>query len=58
MCVAPQGIGVESLEARNDMQRAADMGVADMGNDVVLRLAEQMKNLDTSIVVTGLRPIR
>ena len=58
MSVARTGVGVESLSARNDMQRAADMGVADVGNDLVLKLADQMKDLDTSIVVTGLRPIR
>lgn len=54
----PHGTELGELTARDDMQRAADMGVADLGNEVVLRLAEQMKELDTSIVVTGLRPVR
>ena len=54
----PHGTGLDQLSARNEMQRAADMGIADLGNEVVLRLAEQMKDLDTSIVVTGLRPVR
>ncbi len=54
----PHGTALAELSARDDMQRAADMGVADLGNEVVLRLAEQMKGLDTSIVVTGLRPVR
>lgn len=54
----PLGSGLDALSARNDMQVAADMGVGDLGNDVVLRLTEQLKDLDTSIVVTGLRPIR
>ena len=55
---APNGTPLDSLQARDDMQTATDMGVADVGNDVILRLAEQMRDLDTSIVVTGLRPVR
>ena len=55
---APHGTAVDRLSAKKDMQKAADMGVADLGNDLVLRLAEQMKDLDTSIVVMGLRPMR
>ena len=55
---APNGSELEKLTARDAMQRAADMGVADLGNEMALQLAEQLKELDTSIVVTGLRPIR
>lgn len=55
---AAKGETFDGLAAKDEMQRAADMGVADLGNDLVLRLAEQMKDLDTSVVVTGLRPIR
>lgn len=58
VALEPRGTGIDQLSARDEMQRAADMGVADLGNEVVLRLAEQMKELDTSIVVTGLRPVR
>lgn len=54
----PHGSELDQMSARNDMQVAADMGVSDLGNDVILRLTEQLKDLDTSIVVTGLRPIR
>ncbi len=54
----PNGTGFEELSARRDLQVAASMGVDDLGNDLILRLTEQLKDLDTSIVVTGLRPIR
>ncbi len=58
LAFAPGGTSFDGLSAKDDMQLAADMGVADLGNEVVVRLAAQMANLDTSIVATGLRPIR
>lgn len=58
LAVAPNGTDLESLSAKADLQRAANVGNYDYGNDLIVRLFEQMKYLDTSIVVTGLRPIR
>ena len=58
VAVAPNGAGLNSLSARNDLQRAAHIGLFDYGNDMMQRLFEQMKYLDTSIVVTSMRPIR
>lgn len=56
--VAPNGASLNSLSARNELLRAAKVGLFDYENDMMHRLFEQMKYLDTSIVVTGLRPIR
>jgi hypothetical protein len=58
LAVAPNGADLNSLSAKSDMQRAAGVGLYDYNNDLIIRLFEQMKYLDTSIVVTGLRPIR
>ncbi len=58
VAVAPNGADLNSLSARNDLQQAAHVGLFDYGNDMMQRLFEQMKYLDTSIVVTSMRPIR
>gem|GEM_PF-1505168 len=58
LAVAPNGANLNSLSAKNDLQRAANIGLYDYENDMIVRLFEQMKYLDTSVVVTGLRPIR
>lgn len=58
LAVAPNGTDLNSLSAKEDLQRAANVGLYDYGNDMIVRLFEQMKYLDTSIVVTALRPIR
>lgn len=58
MSVAPNGAGLNSLTARTELQRAAEGGRLDYGKDMVQRLFEQMRYLDTSIVVTGMRPVR
>ena len=58
LAVAPNGTDLSSLSAKDDLQRAANIGLYDYENDMIVRLFEQMKYLDTSIVVTGLRPIR
>ena len=58
LAVAPNGAGLDSLSARADLQRAAHVGLFDYGKDMMERLIEQMKYLDTSIVVTSMRPIR
>jgi len=57
LAVAPNGSGLRSLSAKNDLQQAVSGGQYDYDNDIVVRLFEQMKHLDTSVVVTGLRPI-
>lgn len=56
--VEPNGTDLNSLTARQELQRAAQVGKLDYGNDLLQRLFEQMKYLDTSIIVTGMRPIR
>lgn len=58
VAVAPNGADLNSLSARNELQRAAHIGFFDYGKDMMERLIEQMKYLDTSIVVTSMRPIR
>lgn len=58
MSVEPNGAGLNSLTARSELQRAAEIGRLDCGKDMLERLFEQMRYLDTSIVVTGMRPIR
>lgn len=58
VAVAPNGANLDSLSARNELLHAASVGLFDYGNDMMHRLFEQMKYLDTSIVVTGMRPIR
>ncbi len=57
IAVAPNGEGLQSLSARNELQRAVLAGKSDYSNDIIVRLFEQMKDLDTSVVVTGMRPI-
>lgn len=58
VAVAPNGADLNSLSVRNDLQQAAHVGLFDYGNDMMHRLFEQMKYLDTSVVVTSMRPIR
>ena len=58
LAVPSNGTDLGSLSARSDLQQAADSGRVDFGNDMIVRLFEQMKYLDTSVVVTGLRPIQ
>lgn len=58
VAVAPNGDDLDSLSVRNELLQAARGGFFDYGNDMMQRLFEQMKYLDTSIVVTGMRPIR
>lgn len=55
--VAPSGTGLQSLSAKTELQRAVRSGKYDYSNDIIVRLFEQMKDLDTSIVVTGMRPV-
>ena len=57
IAVAPNGSDVSSLSARQELQQAVSAGRYDYSNDIVLRLMEQMKYLDTSIVVMSLRPV-
>lgn len=56
LAVQPNGEGLQSLSAKGDLQRAVNAGNADYSKALVMQLFEQMKYLDTSIVVTGLRP--
>jgi hypothetical protein len=58
VAVAPNGSGLQSLSAKQDLQLAFAAGSFDAGHDMIMRLFEQMKYLDTSIVVTAMRPIR
>ncbi len=57
VAVAPNGTGLQSLSAKEDLQAAVGAGNHDYSSDLVTALFEQMKFLDTSVVVTGLRPI-
>jgi hypothetical protein len=57
LAVVPNGSNLDSLSAKSDLQQAVSGGAFDYGNDLIVRLMQQMKYLDTSIVVTGLRPI-
>ncbi|MFT7476582.1 MAG: hypothetical protein ACI81L_003539, partial [Verrucomicrobiales bacterium] len=58
LAVSPNGTNLDSLSAKSDLQEAVSGGSFDHRNDLIVRLFEQMKYLDTSIIVTGLRPIR
>lgn len=55
VAVEPNGAGLQSLEATADLQRALRSGYQ-YNHDIIVRLFEQMKELDTSLVVTGMRP--
>lgn len=55
--VQPNGEGLQSLSAKAELQRAVRAGQYDYSNDLIVRLFEQMKDLDTSVVVTGMRPV-
>ena len=57
IAMPPNGGGISSLSAKNELQQAVSAGRYDYSNDIVLRLFEQMKYLDTSVVVMSLRPI-
>ena len=58
LAVEPNGDYLDSLSARTDLQEAVRAGDYHYPTDMILQLVEQMKYLDTSIVVTGLRPVR
>jgi hypothetical protein len=58
VAVAPNGSDLDSLSAKQDLEHVVTAGLFNYGNDMIIRLFEQMKYLDTSIVVTALRPIR
>ena len=58
VAVASNGSGLSSLSAKQDLQRVVAAGLTDAGNDMIMRLFDQMKYLDTSVVVTAMRPIR
>ncbi len=58
VAVAPNGSALDSLSAKRDLEHVVAGGLLNYGNDMIIRLFEQMKYLDTSIVVTALRPIR
>ncbi|MGI9609174.1 MAG: hypothetical protein ACR2NL_02665 [Acidimicrobiia bacterium] len=58
LAVSPNGEDLSSLSAKSDLQNEVQHNRFDYQNDLIIRLFEQMKYLDTSVVVTGLRPIR
>ncbi len=57
VAMQPNGSHLESLSARKDLEHAltADLSVDDQ--DLFMRLMQEMRNLDTSVVATALRPI-
>jgi len=57
VAVSPNGNSVETLSARTDIERAVTAGLTIDDKDVFARLVRQMRKLDTSVVVTALRPI-
>ena len=52
------GIGIDTMSARAELQLAASLGTSEVSNELLGRLAEEMSRLDTSVIVTAMRPIR
>lgn len=49
---------VDHSGIRHELRRVSSTRQQGLGREVVMRLSEQLRDLDTTIVVTGLRPIR
>ena len=58
LAVAPNGRDRDSLSARRELEHAVAAGWVVSERDLFRRLMRQMRQLDTSIVATALRPIR
>jgi len=58
LAMAPNGLDRHSLSARRELEHAVAAGWALPEGEVLRRLVRQMRQLDTSIVATALRPIR
>ena len=58
VAMPPNGSDVDTLSARGDVEYAVSAGLTLDDQDVFVRLMKQMRELDTSVVATALRPIR
>ena len=57
IAMPPNGSDVDTLSARQDVEYAVSAGLTLDDQDVFVRLMQQMRELDTSVVATALRPI-
>lgn len=53
----PNGSHTESLSVRKDLEHALTSGLPVDDQDLFMRLMQEMRKLDTSVVATALRPI-
>ena len=58
VAMRPEGNAIEAMSTRAELQLAASLGAVDVSTDLLRRLAEEMSRLDTSVIVTAMRPIR
>ena len=57
VAMQPNGAPLESLSARKDLEHAVGAGLSMDDQDLFMRLMREMRQLDTSVVVTALRPM-
>lgn len=57
VAMQPNGSHTESLSVRKDLEHALTSGLPVDDQDLFMRLMQEMRKLDTSVVATALRPI-